>query len=154
GRLGEDTRHVLTEHVRSRGQDPQGRHRVSRTGAAARGGRGAGHHRRCCQGARCAGRHRDLREQGRGDGVLRWWLHAALLFADDCDLPPEPAEPEVIEPIYSAAELAEAREAGRHDGHATALAEAAASDTAAMRETIEAIASEFATAHKTAAREA
>jgi len=81
-------------------------------------------------------------------------LHAALLFADDFDLPPEPAEPEAIEPVFSAAEIAEAREAGWRDGHASTLAEAAASDTAAVRQTIEAIAAEFAALRETAAAQA
>ena len=80
--------------------------------------------------------------------------HTSLLFADDFDLPPESVEPEVIEPVFSAAELAEAREAGWHDGHASTLAEAAASDAAAVRQAIEAIAAALATAREAAAREA
>jgi flagellar assembly protein FliH len=81
-------------------------------------------------------------------------LDAAMLFADDFDLPPEPAEPEVIVPVFSATELAQAREAGKHDGRAIGLAEAAASNAAATRQAIEAIASELATTRDAAAREA
>ena len=81
-------------------------------------------------------------------------LHVAQLFADDFDLPPEPAEPEVIEPVFSAAELTGAREAGWRDGHASALAEAAAADAAATRQAIEAIAAELATTREATAIQA
>ena len=55
----------------------------------------------------------------RGSGVL--------LFDEDFDLPPRSAEPEVIEPAYSAAELAAAREEAAQEGRDRALAEADAS---------------------------
>ncbi len=52
-------------------------------------------------------------------------------------------EPEVIEPLFSAAEVAAAREAARRDGHAAGLQEAASSDATAVRQALEAIASQF-----------
>lgn len=77
-----------------------------------------------------------------------------LLFADDFDLAAEPTEPEVIEPVFAAADLVEAREEGWHDGHTAALAEAAASDAAATRQTIATIASELAATREAAAMQA
>ena len=56
GCVGEAPRHVLQEHVGPRRQDPEGRHRGARPGAAARCGRRAGRHRRAGQGAGGAGR--------------------------------------------------------------------------------------------------
>jgi len=76
--------------------------------------------------------------------------HAGLLFADDFDFVPEPSEPEVIAPVFSAADLAEAREEGWRDGHAAELAKVAASDAAARRQAIQAIAAELATAREAA----
>ena len=81
-------------------------------------------------------------------------LHAAVLFADDFDLAPEPAAPEAIEPVFSAAEIAEAREAGRRDGHASALTEAAASEAATVRQAIQTIAAEFASLRETTTAQA
>ena len=75
--------------------------------------------------------------------------HAIALFAEDFDVAAEPPDLEVIEPVFSAAELAEAREAGWRDGHAAGLDEAADSDAAAARQSIEAIAAELATVRET-----
>src|SRR5271157_1558890 len=65
------------------------------------------------------------------------------LFAEDFDLAQPAPEPEVIEPVFSATELATAREAAWRDGHASGLDEAAASDAANTRRAMEAIASEL-----------
>ncbi len=73
------------------------------------------------------------------------------LFGEDFDRPEASPEPEVIEPVFSAAELANAREAAWQQGNAAGLQEAAASDSAATRRTIEAIAAQFAEARDTAA---
>ncbi len=62
------------------------------------------------------------------------------LFAEDFDRAPPAPEPEVIEPVFSATALAEARAAAWRDGHAAGLEEAAASEAAATRRAMEAIA--------------
>jgi flagellar biosynthesis/type III secretory pathway protein FliH len=72
------------------------------------------------------------------------------LFEEDFDLPEIAPEPEVIEPAFSAAELASAREAAARKGHAAGLEEAAASDAAATRRAIESVASQLADARDTA----
>jgi flagellar biosynthesis/type III secretory pathway protein FliH len=46
-----------------------------------------------------------------------------LLFDEDFDLPPRPPEPEVIEPVFTAAELLAAREQAAQDGRDRAIAE-------------------------------
>jgi flagellar biosynthesis/type III secretory pathway protein FliH len=59
-----------------------------------------------------------------------------LLFDEDFDLPPAPpplAEPEIVEPVFSAFEVETAREAALLKGRDAALAEADASDRAAAR---------------------
>jgi hypothetical protein len=56
------------------------------------------------------------------------------LFAEDFDMPEAVPEPEVIEPLFSADELATAREAAWRDGHEAGLREAAESDAAATRQ--------------------
>jgi len=58
----------------------------------------------------------------------------AILFADDFDEPVQEPEPEVIEPAFTAAELAAAREQGWAEGHAAALQETAAAQDVALRE--------------------
>jgi flagellar biosynthesis/type III secretory pathway protein FliH len=70
-----------------------------------------------------------------------------VLFAEDFDrveqsLPdPDPTpEPEVIEPAYTAADIAAARAQGFLDGHAEATTQAAISDQTALREALAAIA--------------
>jgi flagellar assembly protein FliH len=70
-----------------------------------------------------------------------------VLFAEDFDqveqsLPdPDPTpEPEVIEPTYTAADIAAAREQGFLDGHAEATTAAATSDQTAIRNALAAIA--------------
>lgn len=69
------------------------------------------------------------------------------VFVEDFDSPPPlPPEPEVIEPTFSAAELDAARNAGFHAGRAAALAEAAAADHAAIRQSVETIAGRLASA--------
>jgi hypothetical protein len=62
------------------------------------------------------------------------------LFAEDFDAPEAVPEPEVIEPVFSADELATAREAAWREGHEAGLREAAASDEAATRQVTAAIA--------------
>jgi flagellar assembly protein FliH len=73
------------------------------------------------------------------------------LFGEDFDRPEAAPEPEVIEPVFSAAELANAREAAWRQGNAAGLEEAAASDAAATRRAIEALATQFPDASDTAA---
>lgn len=63
------------------------------------------------------------------------------LFAEDFDQAQLAPEPEVIEPMFSATELTEARDAAWRDGHAAGLDAAAASDAAGTRRAMEAIAS-------------
>jgi len=63
------------------------------------------------------------------------------LFAEDFDRTQPAPEPEVIEPVFSATELADAREAAWRDGHTAGLEAAAASDAAGTRHAMEAIAS-------------
>lgn len=65
------------------------------------------------------------------------------LFSEDFDLPEAAAEPEVIEPAFSASELSAARDAAWQDGHAAGLREANEADAAATRRAIEAIASQL-----------
>jgi flagellar biosynthesis/type III secretory pathway protein FliH len=55
----------------------------------------------------------------RGSGVL--------LFDEDFDLPSSPPEPEVIQPLFTAAELMAARDEAARDSHDSAVAEADAS---------------------------
>jgi hypothetical protein len=66
------------------------------------------------------------------------------LFAEDFDTPDAALEPEVIEPVFSAAEMTAAREAAWRDGHAAGLEEAIAGDAAATRQAMTAIAEQFA----------
>ena len=68
---------------------------------------------------------------------------AGVLFAEDFDMPEAVPEPEVIEPVFSAGELAAAREAAWRDGREAGLREAAESDQAANRQATEAITERF-----------
>ena len=67
------------------------------------------------------------------------------LFAEDFDMPEAAPEPEVIEPVFSAGELAAARDAAWREGHDAGLQDAATSDAAATRQAIAAFAEQFAT---------
>ncbi len=58
---------------------------------------------------------------------------SVLLFDEDFDLPPPGAEPEVIQPVYTASELMAAREQAAREARDTALAEAEADGRAAAR---------------------
>jgi flagellar biosynthesis/type III secretory pathway protein FliH len=69
---------------------------------------------------------------------------AGALFAEDFDLPETTPEPEVVDPMFSACELAAAREAARRDGYADGLQKAAENDTAATRRAMAAIAEQLA----------
>jgi flagellar biosynthesis/type III secretory pathway protein FliH len=76
---------------------------------------------------------------------------AGVLFEEDFDRPTSMAEPEVIEPTFSAAEMASAREDAWRDGRDAGVAEVAASDAAAARHAVELIAAELTAARDTAA---
>jgi hypothetical protein len=65
------------------------------------------------------------------------------LFGEDFDVREIAPEPEVIEPVFSAADLESARESAWLDGHAKALQEAAIGDAAAIRQAVDAIASQI-----------
>jgi flagellar assembly protein FliH len=56
------------------------------------------------------------------------------LFAEDFDLPQTAPAAEAVEPVFSASELAAARESAWCEGHEAGLSEAAAADTASVRE--------------------
>jgi flagellar assembly protein FliH len=73
------------------------------------------------------------------------------LFADDFDMPEVAPEPEVIEPVFTAAEVANQREAAWRQGRASGLQEAAATDAAATRSAFESVAAQLAEARDTAA---
>jgi flagellar biosynthesis/type III secretory pathway protein FliH len=73
------------------------------------------------------------------------------LFAEDFDRPEAASEPEAVEPVFSAAELANARDTASREGNAAGRDAAVASDAAATRVAIEALAAQFADARETAA---
>jgi flagellar biosynthesis/type III secretory pathway protein FliH len=77
--------------------------------------------------------------------------HIGVLFDDDFDMPDVAPEPEAAEPAFSAADLANAREAAWELGHAAGLEEASASDAATTRRAIESMAAQFADARDVAA---
>ena len=79
----------------------------------------------------------------RGSGVL--------LFDEDFDLPPPSPEPEVIQPVFTAAELMAAREEAVREGRDSALAEADASGSAASRRALTEIAAQMEAAREEAA---
>jgi flagellar assembly protein FliH len=77
------------------------------------------------------------------------------LFEEDFDrppAPPPPPEPEVIEPVFSLAEVEAAREAGWQDGHAAGREQADQSNTALARQVLVRIATQLDTARDEAAR--
>lgn len=79
---------------------------------------------------------------------------SSQLFEEDFDRPPPPEtppEPEIIEPVYSAAELAAARAEAWREGHDTAQAEAHASDTASAAAALRLIAEQVAASRAEAA---
>jgi flagellar assembly protein FliH len=69
-----------------------------------------------------------------------------VLFDDDFDLPAPPPEPEVIEPVYSAAELLAAREEAARESRDIALAEAATSARAMAGQALAEITAQIVTA--------
>ncbi len=76
------------------------------------------------------------------------------LFAEDFDRPSPALESEVVEPMFSAGELAAAREAAWRDGRDAGLREAAASDAATTHRAMAAFAEQFAAACDAAAARA
>jgi flagellar biosynthesis/type III secretory pathway protein FliH len=74
------------------------------------------------------------------------------LFTEDFDLVGAAPEPEVIEPVFTAAELAAAREAAWRDGHDAGLQEAGAADVAVTRQAMADVATQFAAERDTAAK--
>jgi flagellar biosynthesis/type III secretory pathway protein FliH len=75
----------------------------------------------------------------------------ALLFGEDFDLPPPSRKPETVVPLYSAAELAAAREQAANESRDKALAEADQSDRAAVSRTLAQIAAQLDAAREEAA---
>jgi flagellar biosynthesis/type III secretory pathway protein FliH len=69
-----------------------------------------------------------------------------LLFDEDFDLPTRQAEPEVILPVFSAAELASARDEATQEGRDLATAEAEASSRAASSRCLAEIAAQMSAA--------
>ena len=89
---------------------------------------------------------RDAFARSRDSGVL--------LFDDDFDLPPAPSpppEPEIIEPVFTAAELEAAREEAAREAREAALAEAGATSRGAAREALASIAAAMTAASEEAA---
>ena len=74
-----------------------------------------------------------------------------LLFDEDFDLPPPSAEPEVIEPVYTVAELTAAREAAAQESRDRALMEAEGSGRAAARRALTEMAAQLGAAEAEAA---
>jgi hypothetical protein len=66
------------------------------------------------------------------------------LFVEDFDLAEAAPEPEVIEPVFSASEVAAARETAWREGNAAGLGESTDGDVAATRRAVEAIAASVA----------
>jgi flagellar biosynthesis/type III secretory pathway protein FliH len=80
---------------------------------------------------------------------------SSSLFDEDFDhppAPPPPPEPEVIEPVFTAAELDAARDIAWRDGHDTALSEAERSATAVATRVLAQIAAQLDNAAVEAAR--
>src|SRR6516164_3015864 len=84
------------------------------------------------------------------DGSVHWRPSPAsfgTLFEEDFDQPEaDAAEPEAIEPVFSAADLADARAAAWREGKTAGVAEAAAGEAAATRHAVESLAAQFAEA--------
>ncbi len=82
---------------------------------------------------------------------------ARMLFAEEFDLAPgvtiieAPAEPEIIAPVFTAADLDAARDAGWSEGREAGLAEAEAAGAATARAALAAIAAELGNAAEVAA---
>jgi flagellar assembly protein FliH len=79
------------------------------------------------------------------DGSLHFGASSqsvGALFEEDFDQPERLAEPDAIEPVYSAAELSSLREAAWREGNAAGQQEAAASDAAATRRAVESMAAQ------------
>jgi hypothetical protein len=70
---------------------------------------------------------------------------AGTLFAEDFDTPEAASEAVVIERVYSAGELAAARDEAWREGHDAGLQDAATSEAAATHQAIAAFAEQFAT---------
>lgn len=83
---------------------------------------------------------------------------ARVLFAEEFDLGPgitiieAPAEPEVIAPVFTAADVEAARDAGWSEGRDAGLTEAEAAGAAIAREAIAAIGAQLGNAAEVAAR--
>lgn len=77
------------------------------------------------------------------DGFAQFERVGAL-FAEDFDRPEAVLDPEVIEPVFSAAELTAAREAAWRDGHEAGLKEAAQGNAAALQLSVRTIGEQFA----------
>ena len=78
-----------------------------------------------------------------------------VLFEEDFDLPPTPAappEPEIIEPVYSAADLQEARTQAWREGHDVAMAHAEVVAQTAARQTLTRIAERIDATHTEASQ--
>jgi hypothetical protein len=71
-------------------------------------------------------------------------LKPGTLFGEDFDLPDAAPEPEVIEPVFSASEVADARETAWREGNAAGLSESIDGDVVATRRAVEAIAASVA----------
>jgi len=71
----------------------------------------------------------------------------SALFDEDFDVRMAAPEPEVIEPVFSADELAAARDAAWREGQAAGLQAAAASAAAAKLQALEAVAGQIRTSH-------
>lgn len=74
-----------------------------------------------------------------------------LLFDEDFDLPAKPPEPEVIEPVFTAAELIAAREEAAQDSRDRALAEVESTARAASNRALAEIAAQITAARDQAA---
>lgn len=78
--------------------------------------------------------------------MAREFTAGVVLFDEDFDLPPPPQpslEPEVIEPVFSAVELAAAREEAARDSREEALAEVEVSTKAEARHALSLIAAQI-----------
>jgi flagellar biosynthesis/type III secretory pathway protein FliH len=80
--------------------------------------------------------------------------NVGALFDEDFDMPESAPDPEVIEAVFSASEMAGARELAWLAGHAAGVQEVAASGEAATRQALEAIAAQFNAASDAAAAHA
>ena len=74
-----------------------------------------------------------------------------LLFDEDFDLPERPPEPEVIEPVFTAAELLAAREEAAQEGRDRAITESEASARIAASRALAEIAAQITAAREEAA---